>query len=128
MKTNLKIEAIGYHDNETVKFYGKMVDSAGKGLGRMFHVKPRYWVAEIIGNHPVYKLDRMFLKYKVDYLSMNSRSSRGVYVNYILETNKVYEVSSPVSWKKTERYFAVVDNDGNIVKYERYKDAKASIR
>jgi hypothetical protein len=72
----------------------------------------RYWVAEILGLGLRYMFDRKFLKPKYDYKDSNSVGSRGVYANYFPEYHKIYEVSSPQSWKNIDRYFCVFDEDG----------------
>lgn len=104
MRANIKIEAIGYGNRQ--------VES-------MFRFPPRYWVAEM-----VYSDKRVFLKGKIDYSESNSKSTRGVYVNYIIESGKVYDVKSPTSWRSCDRYFATVNDDGTILRHTSFKDAK----
>lgn len=72
--------------------------------------KPRTWVAEIIGNHDIYRFDRVFLKPKVDYTHADRRAYRGVMFNYLLLPDKVYEISEPTSSKHTSRYYCMVIN------------------
>jgi len=116
MKANLKIEAIGYNSNNLNRL-----------LPRSMRIPSRYWVAEITGVHSVYKLDRTFLRGKIDYREANSKASRGVHVNYILEAGKIYEVSKPQSWRSTVRFFATVSESGEIREHGSYEDAKAEI-
>lgn len=66
---------------------------------------PRYWVAQITGRSGGNGYDRQFLKAKTDYTHSNSKGTRGVYACYLLESGHIYEVSSPVSWKRVDRYF-----------------------
>lgn len=111
MKASLRIEAIG---DDTYS----MLRSFPSGI--VGKIKKPYWVAEIIGAHPKLKYERKFLKGKKDYAKANSKGSRGVFVYYLLESDRIYEVSRPVSWKKSERFFCVVSpDDGEIVKVEK---------
>ena len=74
------------------------------GLGdSIFSVPSSSWVAEIVGLHPKYKLDRAFLPYKKDYSRSNSVGSRGVYANYILEAGHIYDIKD-----FKDRYFCAV--------------------
>lgn len=75
----------------------------------------RYWVAEITGHSSEYKYERRFLPCKKDYSEANSTGTRGVYAYYILEEGKVYEVSSPQSWRHTDRYFCTVQG-GELIR------------
>lgn len=85
---------------------------------RFFGGKPirRPWVAEIIGKHQSKKLDRVFLCSDKDYKNSNSTGSRGVYLNFILETNRLYEVHYYTSWKNSDDYFCAVTENGDIRK------------
>ena len=74
------------------------------------------WVAEIVGPDEKYGLARNFLRAKLDYSRSNSKGSRGIFSEYILETGKIYEVKSQESWSKSNRYFCVVSDDGDIAK------------
>lgn len=74
------------------------------------------WVAEIIGPDPIYRLKRKFIDRKIDYAKSNGVGSRGVYAEYIMESWGIYEVSEQVSWKRVERYFCTVTEEGDIIK------------
>ncbi len=76
------------------------------------------WVAEIVAVSPYSGLDRRFLHRNKDYSEANSVGSRGVYAYYILESGKIYEVSEPLTWKKTDRYLCTVTPDGEIEKLD----------
>lgn len=67
----------------------------------------RCWVAKITGKHSKFKYAREFIKPEKDYLLANGIGSRGVYFCYHL-ADGIYEISSPRSWKRTDRYFAKV--------------------
>lgn len=85
-------------------FYFKILNH-GKGPPN------RYWVAEITGLSEKYKYKRRFLEYKKDYTDSNSIGTRGVYAYYILDNDRIYDVSEPISWGKTDRYFCTVRDD-----------------
>lgn len=76
--------------------------------------KKRYWVAEIIGEDTKFKFKRKFLKGKIDFTESNHRAAHGVYIYCLLSTNKIYEISSPVSNKHTNRYYCRVENGEEI--------------
>jgi len=78
----------------------------------------RAWIAEIIGYDEKFKYARKFLKPNVDYSDANSVGSRGVYKYYWLETGKIYEVSSPQTWRRTDRYFCCVDESGDLMRLD----------
>lgn len=74
------------------------------------------WAAEITGLHPRYKFTRDFLSGAKDRSEQNSAGTRGIYVSYSLESGKIYEIQEAVSWTRSDRYFARLDNDGKIVR------------
>jgi hypothetical protein len=119
MKANLKLERI---DAEYGGIGGgylatiRMIDSQLVTRTLLEGIKKHNscWVAEIIGRDPKYKYARCFLHGKVDYAHSNSKGTRGVYLNFILEDGHIYDVSSPQSWKKTDRYYCKVIN-GEII-------------
>jgi hypothetical protein len=78
-------------------------------------IKPRQWVAEVVGFDMWSGFKREFLKGKKDYLNANSVGSRGVYVYYILEPHKVYDVKQPMTWSTDNRYYCEVV-DGEIIR------------
>jgi len=72
------------------------------------------WVAQIIG-HDGRKWLRAFLPGRRDYERANSKGSRGIMVHFAINEGPVYEVSSHLSWREVNRYFARVSN-GLIVR------------
>lgn len=78
------------------------------GLGGGF--KSRCWVAQIFGSDGNGGWARAFINGARDYARSNSVGSRGIYINYFLEEGPIYEVSSPQSWRSTERYFLRIIN------------------
>lgn len=80
-------------------------------IGAKSIFKKKYWVAEIVGPDDKWKFKREFLNGKVDFTHANKRASRGVYIQYLLEPNRYYDVSSPMSNKFTDRYYCKVGRD-----------------
>lgn len=118
MKASLKIEAIGDDTEQFISHIRKL----SRSLARDFigEIPRRSWCAEVTGRDPRYGYQRVFLRCKKDYRESNSKGSRGVYKLYILESGEhVYEVSNPVSWRNTDRYFCRVTDDGDIVRIEQ---------
>lgn len=59
-------------------------------------------------------LAKCWLAGKRDYSKANSKGSRGVYVWYTLEQDKLYWIKDPRSWRCTETYFAAITADGTV--------------
>lgn len=117
MKACLKIECIGDNNTQYLEFWKSATKEVlGRGLAEdvFGKIPARYFVAEITGIDLKYKYKRRFLKGRKDYSHANGVGSRGVYVNYILDSGKIYEVKSPISWKRSERYFCTATNEGEI--------------
>jgi len=117
MKAIVSIELFNddviHEDRQLKNFYNCMVPTLGN---KVFGTIPSSgWVAEIIGFDPKYKYARTFLKFKKDYSQANSKGSRGIFAEYILDENKIYEIKQQVTWKRSERYFCKVQ-DWKIVK------------
>lgn len=51
-----------------------------------------------------------------DYSKANSRGTRGVMVNYIIESGALYRVKEPVSWRSVAHYFVTVTADGGLLR------------
>lgn len=117
MKAIKEIELFGEDTRALSKFYTGVINDGMPGLGDMVigSIPPSGWVAEIAGTDPKYKYVRCFLKPKKDYSRANSKGSRGVYAEYVLESGRMYEVKEQVSNKRTIRYFCTVDGDGNVI-------------
>jgi hypothetical protein len=117
MRSVIKIEALRDGENRLARFYQNFTNSLIPNLGDIvFGKQPvEYFVAEIIGFDPKYKFKREFLRGKRDYSESNSKGSRGVYIWYKLEPNKIYDVKKPISWKNIKRFFCTVKEDGSIV-------------
>lgn len=115
MKATLKVEAIGDNTYQMFRLYQTAVSSAAPSIGAALESpKAPYWVAIIYGKTGSRYL-KNFLNGKKDYTKANSKGSRGVYIWYILQSGYVYEVSSPVSWKRISHYYCKVTDEGEIV-------------
>jgi hypothetical protein len=77
-------------------------------------LKDKPWVAEITGLSLKFKFERKFIGGQLDYEKANSIGSRGVYLYFILEENKIYEIYKHLSWKKSERYFCKYSQNKEI--------------
>jgi hypothetical protein len=73
------------------------------------------WVARITGRDAKYGLARQFVNGIRDYSRANKPRTRGVYTIYSLAPG-LYEIQSPRSWGKTDRYFAQIATDGELNK------------
>jgi hypothetical protein len=112
MKAYLELELRGDGIREMSKLYKYLGNEAAPGLGTaLFSFPPSAWVAEITGPDSKYKYQRKFLRLKKDYSRSNSKGSRGVYAEYILDSGRLYEVKD-----FKNRYFCTVSDDGDIIK------------
>jgi len=118
MKAYLEIELFGDDVRQLNKLYRNLSNELLPGIGDVtFGNTPSSgWVAEITGFDPKYKYLRNFLKYKKEYSRSNSKGSRGIMAEYILESGHIYQVKSQTSWKNVDKYFCIVSNDGDIIK------------
>lgn len=120
MKATLKVEAIGDNTFQYMRLWTGILNDGAPGLGDMLGApKPDYWVAMIVGTDPKFGYSRQFLKAKKDYKKSNNKGSRGIFLWFILESGYVYEVSAPKNWKRKERYFCTVTDDGEIQKVDK---------
>ncbi|MEQ2441793.1 hypothetical protein [Solibaculum intestinale] len=129
MKAVIKLELFGENTRQMCKVYRSAFRENGCAeiFDTVVGVPPRSsWVAEVLGPSEKYRLERNFLKPKLDYSRANGIGSRGVFAEYILESGKLYEVKSQESWSRTDRYFCIVDQDGDVIKISE-EDACHSI-
>lgn len=54
-----------------------------------------------------------------DYSQANSKGTRGVMVVYTLEQGVIYRVKAPTSWRSSSQFFAVVDDDGSVLRMSK---------
>lgn len=126
MKGILILELFGEDTRQLCKICRKMFEAGGGDAGAAIFdaeigVPPRSsWVAEVTGPDEKYGLARTFLRGKMDYSKANSKGSRGIFVEYVLDPGKIYEVKSQETWRRAWLYFCTVDGEnGNIVVLER---------
>lgn len=115
MKAHIKLELFGDNARQMMRFYTNAINEVIPGLGTVTMGKglpPSCWVAEIVGFHPKYKFERNFLKPSKDYSQSNSKGSRGIFVSYFPEYNKIHEIKAKYSWKSIDRYFCIFDENG----------------
>ena len=74
--------------------------------------RPRPWVAKITGEDSQFGLARDFLRPVYDY-TYATRKGKNTFVYYHMAPG-IYELYYPVSWKHDARYFARVDEYGDI--------------
>jgi len=125
MKASLILESIGHANVQRERLFMAKCDAVIPGLGAFVIGKSstRGWVALIRGPGGKFRLDRQFLKPKIDYKNSNGAGTRGVQKCYLLESGNVYEVSDPKSWKCDEKYFVVVLECGTIRRFKTYEEA-----
>ncbi len=110
MKAFLELELRGDNTRQFAKMYEYIGNDVSPGLGTsIFHIPATSWVAEITGTDQKYKYARRFLGYKKDYSRSNSKGSRGLYAEYILESDRIYDVKD-----FKNRYFCTVNEEGDI--------------
>lgn len=118
MKTALRLEFIGASAWDALRQFESLERMAGIGRcdrkSRPFD-RPGPCVLRC------YKADDGEIRHEIvhgkrDYSRANSKGTRGVYLNYILEEDELYLVKSPDSWRSTSVYFAAVDTGGKVVK------------
>lgn len=120
MKANLRLERINGDINKRLGIFAIgqcAVIKTYLGIDLLEGMRGvRDFVAEITDFDIRYRYKRTFLRGKVDYAQSNLRGTRGVFVNYTLESGKIYHVSDPRSWRRTDKYYVTVTNEGEIVK------------
>lgn len=117
MKSTLELEFIGADSADWINsMRGSLDKMGGKGFGDKFigRPSPGPWVAEVTGKYPSGKLQRTFVRSNRDYSRANSKGSRGVYLWFVLESDKLYEVHARCSWKRSENYFCAVTEAGDV--------------
>lgn len=118
MKATLKLEYIGEaQDARLAVYHGITREALGKDVADALIGRARMrmpWVAEILGKQDKFGLARAFIHANWQRKRANGQHSRGVELWFILESGRLYEVKSPVSWRKSDRYFCAVTDDGDI--------------
>jgi hypothetical protein len=116
MKATLELEFIGANSADFINSLCGQFDLIKPGLGEAVigRTAPGPWVAEITGKYPSGKLKRSFVRSKRDYSRANSKGSRGVYLWFILESDKLYEVHARTSWARSTDYFCAITTSGDV--------------
>ena len=116
MKATLELEFIGANSADFINSLCGQFDRIKPGLGDAFIGRPAPgpWVAEITGRYPSGKLKRTFVRSKRDYSRANSKGSRGVWLWFVLESDKLCEVHARTSWKNSTDYFCAITVTGDI--------------
>lgn len=108
MKHALSLEMIGDNYVQLNRLDIAKLDNLlwpGAGAEMVGKISHSCWVAEITGRHERYVFERRFLPYHKDYSGANRIGSRGIMARYTVEDGRIYEVSSPTSWARVDRYF-----------------------
>ena len=79
----------------------------------------RPWVAEVIAHGGIVTGRNFLQPATADYDKANAIGSRGVEMVYRLVSGVIYEIRHFDSWRSERRFFATVDNRGELVKLER---------
>lgn len=93
------------HDKSALKSLLSASINKDGVIGKNIYEPP--YVAEIAPEGRLIKLE-----YKIDYTHANSKASRGVYIWFVLESGKTYEVFQPRPYKTPEKYRVVVNENG----------------
>lgn len=105
----LALEWLGQDSDKAMREWQRVERQMGIRDGESPSRRP--WVAEIMGFSERYDLDRRWLDGRIDYTYANSIGSRGVYLHYMLDRGRIYEVRSFVSWATEDRYFGIPYRD-----------------
>lgn len=112
MKANLSLEFIGADTYDYLRTE-RLLASVGIKIDPEDRVSGGPWVAELRLNasgdiRPIWVYGNR------DYARANSKGTRGVMVNFILEQYRLYLINEPRSWKSVIRYHAAVTATGDI--------------
>ena len=119
MKAFIRGEAFADDFQQELRLVRNILDSGIPGLGKAIFSWPSdTWAAEIIDFDKKYKYQRKFLKWKKDYTHSNSKGSRGIYYEWTLESNHIYDIKRRISWGRCERFFCTVNESGDIVELD----------
>ncbi len=117
MKAQLALEYIGEAQDARCVLGYRIIEALGHGAGRAVVGNPRPrmpWVAEITGIDHRWGLARRFLRPNWQRKDANSTHTRGVYLWFVLESGRHYEVKHPKSWRNSDRYFCHVNGEGEV--------------
>jgi len=110
MRAVLELEFIGA-DYFAYKKFGERVNPVyERQKWQMTKPGMRPWVAQILGRDDQFGLQRQFLTPVYDYTRATTTGSRGIYLFYALRPG-IYEINDRISWHRSRRYFARVDQE-----------------
>jgi hypothetical protein len=107
----LSLEWPGYGDEQHGALFRSLIRDATDAETAKLFLPPtrRPWVAQIMGLHHKYGFERAFLQGQRALVGCNSKGTRGVHLNFLLEDWHHYEVCCFAGWSRKERYFLWVD-------------------
>jgi hypothetical protein len=115
MKAFIRGEVFTDDFRQELHLVRSIFDSQIPGFGTaLFSWPSDTWAAEIVGFDKKYKYQRIFLRGKKDYTYANGKGSRGIYLEWILESGHIYDIKRRVSWSRCERFFCTVTENGDI--------------
>lgn len=114
MKASVCFEFIGSEQYAREQLAGWIFSQIGEPHGKPPSSVRKPWVAEITGLCEKYGYERKFVKYKTQYVRGSGNCNRGVEMWFILESGKIYQAQCFSSWKKRERSFLTVNDDGDV--------------
>lgn len=84
----------------------KKIECIGDGGPRV----RQYGVWEITGFGDDGVFSRFPLTPQKSYADANGAGSRGVYAFYLLKPERVYEILEPLSWSRSDHYYAYIED------------------
>lgn len=109
MRAVLRIELIGDDFHYYKRTKTKSPDQLWQMAKRFGFNETRPWVAKITGLDDRFGFKREFQRGTRDYSQANSTGSRGIFCYYPLKPG-LYEINERLSWKRTKRWFARVED------------------
>lgn len=111
MKANLSLECIGFSTWQALRSVSRIERKLGVSDDPMPRTMP--WVYKVCHGPSGYSW-REYIYGKRDYSGSNSKGSRGVMENFVLEENELYRVGEKISWRSSREYWASVTPNGDI--------------
>jgi hypothetical protein len=124
MKATFSLELFYYNLHCMNQSFARKLDmitmpGMGKAIVDDEMRRPPVWVAEIMGFNEKYGYERRFLRGELDITGAIYRGRRGVVRWYIIDSGHVYEVKEQTNYKAFDHYFCTVDDEGDIVRFEK---------
>lgn len=118
LKTAFKLECLSdrnWRNRRLLNLIYRNMQPALTKSGKDIYYHP--WVAELTGFSDKFNFERKFIKGAKDYSDANSSGTKGVYMYFFLDNNKIYECCRYLSFLEKERFFIKVEKG----KIERIK-------